>query len=263
MPKVQLAVSPLHGIPMIAPYHSSILLDDSEFFFDRLGLMRLPPERKLRSHGRAKPQILDMGTSLCSARDLAKSLGPLFRPGTYDFVRKNCNSFSDCALFFLVHKRLNAEFRRLDTLGCAISQSIPSLLVAATRGHYRPNRAADGFDLDLTIASLAAQRLFPEIDPRLGDREHRRRRRMSCLCDDDAVCIRATTAPRQRALGWRTTNVVIGRARDISRCSSSSATGSRSSSVGSGSSTDVAAPESAEELDVGPSHDVDGGEESD
>ncbi|CAE7677233.1 spin [Symbiodinium pilosum] len=48
------------------------------------------------------PQVVYMGLTRISGDDLREQLGRFFKRGSYDLLRKNCNSFTDCALFFLL-----------------------------------------------------------------------------------------------------------------------------------------------------------------
>lgn len=45
-----------------------------------------------------------------------KYLNPYFVEGSYDIISKNCNSFTDAALYFLTKTRLGAQFSRLERM---------------------------------------------------------------------------------------------------------------------------------------------------
>lgn len=149
--RVQLAVSPLGGIPGLTAYHSSVLIDGEELSFSDAGISC---QRGSASHAAASkpPQLLDMGSTARSAGEVRAALGGHFEPGTYDLLRKNCNSFADCALFFLLSRRLAPEYRVLERLG---SQH-PLLVKTVSGGRYAPNPRAAAFDLE---------RLVTELDP--------------------------------------------------------------------------------------------------
>lgn len=145
--KVQLAVSELGGLPGVAAYHSSVLIDGRELFFGYTN--GIQASRGLASHAKLgrKPTILDMGITLCSGAELAFTLAPYFEKGSYDLLRKNCNSFSDCALFILLGKRLDAKYCALERM----ASNMPSLVRLGSGGHYVPNPKAADFDVNVLI----------------------------------------------------------------------------------------------------------------
>eukprot|EP00913_Durusdinium_trenchii_P035478 g33202.t1 len=73
-------------------------------------------------------------------------LEPLFQPGTYDMLRKNCNSFSDCALFCLLGKRLDDKYRTLERVG-AFVDDLTGLVSVLSGCKYTPNPKAKDFNL--------------------------------------------------------------------------------------------------------------------
>jgi len=154
MARVQLAASKLGGIGTVAAYHTSVLLDGEEFSFSNAGITRAPGAA---SHAGAPgtPQVRDLGTSRKSAQQLLATVGPYFQPGTYDTVRKNCNSFSDVALFFLLQKRLDAEYRSAERLGSSMP---PALAQTLTGGAFAPNPRVASFDLESVIRELDPER---------------------------------------------------------------------------------------------------------
>ncbi|CAE7709956.1 spin [Symbiodinium necroappetens] len=110
---IELAASKLGpGFPGFQAYHTSVKVDDLEYSFSGDGIVI---GRGLPSHVRMadKPQVLYMGLTRISGEDLKEQLGRFFKRGTYDLLRKNCNSFTDCALFFLLDSRLDPGYRGL------------------------------------------------------------------------------------------------------------------------------------------------------
>merc|ERR1719498_1710664 len=97
-----------------------------------------------------QPEVFDMGFSHYTGSMLKASLERHFLPGTYDFIRKNCNSFADCALFYLIQKRIDKKYRALDRIGA----NNPGMIAAVSGGQYSPNPKADGFDCDKLCAEL-------------------------------------------------------------------------------------------------------------
>lgn len=149
--RIQLAVSALGGLPGAQVYHSSVLVDGLEFSFGAMpGLVTASGALSHEPVG-GKPEIFDLGFSRRSPRQLAFALGPYFKRGTYDLLRKNCNTFSDCAIFYLLGQRLDAKYRTLDQIGA----NFPGVVQMGSFGFYRPNRAADGFDADVLMQSFS------------------------------------------------------------------------------------------------------------
>jgi len=141
-------------------FHTSVEIDGTEYFFDGAGVMS-SSNRLSHQPDASNPQSrFDttehvIGYSNKSGSQLKDNLRSHFQSGTYDLIRKNCNSFSDCALFYLCKIRLAPGFRSLETKG----KSFPSLL---NRFGYEPNSKADNFDLEQTILALDPNRVFKE-----------------------------------------------------------------------------------------------------
>ncbi|CAE8718615.1 unnamed protein product, partial [Polarella glacialis] len=89
-----------------------------------------------------------VGSSRLTGKELLGGLSDHFRPGTYDLLRKNCNTFSDCALYLLCGRRLDSSFRSLDQLGQNVDDVAKGLVQKLTLGAYSQNEKADGFDLE-------------------------------------------------------------------------------------------------------------------
>merc|ERR1712157_163322 len=92
---VQLAVSDLGGMSGCRAHHTSIFIGEDELSFSEAGIDIL---RGGGSHGDRPSKQFAMGTAQRSAQQLRDELSSHFLPGTYDLLRKNCNSFSDAAL---------------------------------------------------------------------------------------------------------------------------------------------------------------------
>mmetsp|Transcript_131591 Transcript_131591/g.232563 ORF Transcript_131591/g.232563 Transcript_131591/m.232563 type:complete len:355 (+) Transcript_131591:45-1109(+) len=147
--KVQLYASVLGGISLATAYHTSVLVNGEEFSFSPDGISRC---RGPLSHQNADrpPQIVDMGVSTESGDRLFAALKNHFRPGTYDLLFKNCNSFSDLALYFLVQQRLSMKYRVLERCG----MSLPGLVEKVSGGGYVPNDRATNFDKEAVVLEL-------------------------------------------------------------------------------------------------------------
>lgn len=174
--EVRLACTEILRVAGMRGFHTSVIVDDLEFFFDREGIMAAPP---LWSHtGRVIVQqqlpvadglteILEVGRSHCSGRELVRILSPFFERGTYDIFHKNCNSFTDVALYLLVRQRLDGRFNRIERLVAATSPLSTDLLnrlvrafcetstgVAVNYDVHVTNPRAQGFSVKNVIASL-------------------------------------------------------------------------------------------------------------
>eukprot|EP00747_Dinoflagellata_sp_TGD_P165938 gnl/TRDRNA2_/TRDRNA2_187990_c0_seq1.p1 gnl/TRDRNA2_/TRDRNA2_187990_c0~~gnl/TRDRNA2_/TRDRNA2_187990_c0_seq1.p1 ORF type:complete len:281 (+),score=52.49 gnl/TRDRNA2_/TRDRNA2_187990_c0_seq1:96-845(+) len=152
--KVQIAVSVLGGMPGATAYHSSIVVNDEEYFFSDGGIAST---KGLQSHKNPQnpnsvPEVIDMGFSRYSGTSLKNALEKHFLPGTYDLLRKNCNSFTDTALFYLLHQRIDKKYRSLELLGA----KYPNLVTQVSGGQYTPNPKAADFDVE---------KLCQDIDP--------------------------------------------------------------------------------------------------
>lgn len=150
--RVELAVSPLLGLGGVVGYHSSILVNGMEFFFEPTGIRGVLADALLKhktasggSHNSCPTRIV-VGGSRRTGNELVEFLEPHFRAGTYDLLRKNCNSFSDCALFFLCGVRLDGGFCAMERFGDSYLAPLLSL------GGYAANPQASGFEVEDIIS---------------------------------------------------------------------------------------------------------------
>lgn len=153
--QIHLVVTPIGPHVGVQAYHSSILVDGLEYSFGPAGITVTEGLTSHRRFGRAahETQILYMGLARHSeVAGLFESLRPFFLMNTYDLLRKNCNSFSDVALYFLLGCRLRRDFRVADCVGKACSGLVQVL------GSYRPNPNADGWEVAQVLYELDQQR---------------------------------------------------------------------------------------------------------
>lgn len=156
--KVELAVS------LIGPgaWHSSVVVNGEEYCFSDAGISSGPgltsheQTRRSGSSEAQPPQVMDMGSSFRSGPELRAALESHFRPGSYDLLRKNCNSFSDCALAFLLAKRLDTKYCSLEQMGAKNVQLVQSL----SGGRYQPNTAAVDFDKEKVIEEVDPEKVW-------------------------------------------------------------------------------------------------------
>mmetsp|Transcript_3205 Transcript_3205/g.8374 ORF Transcript_3205/g.8374 Transcript_3205/m.8374 type:complete len:195 (-) Transcript_3205:627-1211(-) len=160
--RVQLAITPLGAqVPgMPAAYHTSISIDDVEYTFSRLGVTigrNWGSHRCIGGKGSlgGPGVVLDCGTTSFSGRDMLKALRPHFQEGTYDLLKKNCNSFSDCALYFLLGRRLDGKYAALEQFAASADKSI-GLVQFVSR--YSPNPKAEGFQVGQILARIPGRR---------------------------------------------------------------------------------------------------------
>uniref|UniRef100_A0A7S1AQQ7 PPPDE domain-containing protein n=1 Tax=Noctiluca scintillans TaxID=2966 RepID=A0A7S1AQQ7_NOCSC len=139
-------------------YHTSILMNGAEYSFADDGVTR---GRSLASHDMFpdQPEVTHCGITLATEREMLAALRPHFKMQTYDLLRKNCSSFTDCALFFLIGARLDPCYHGLEQVGAAWDRNI-GLVQSLTRGEYRPNPLADGFSVKNVIAELEKNHTF-------------------------------------------------------------------------------------------------------
>ncbi|CAD7943982.1 unnamed protein product [Amoebophrya sp. A120] len=196
---IELAYSPLGGFGGFTAYHSSVVVNGTEYFFDGNGIEsssnfashqfadqqggdgNLPggaagqpadfansqqsmTTSSSSSRGgpqgggggapaqRSKMQIMKMGKSNKTGTQLVQALRKYFPAGHYDLLRKNCNSFSDVALFYCLGIRLDKSFRKMEKLG----QSWQGLL----GDQYEPNPMADNFDVETVIADIDPAKMW-------------------------------------------------------------------------------------------------------
>mmetsp|Transcript_106408 Transcript_106408/g.318054 ORF Transcript_106408/g.318054 Transcript_106408/m.318054 type:complete len:329 (+) Transcript_106408:84-1070(+) len=140
---VQVAATVVLRIAGVVAYHTSIIVGDREYFFDNRGIESAPPfwshavsssaaaagldvegdgaghgpdsgERRAAAPPASRLEVCNYGKSALTGAALLKGLAPFFEDGTYDVVLKNCNAFTDAALYLLTRKRLESRFTRME-----------------------------------------------------------------------------------------------------------------------------------------------------
>jgi len=146
---------------LASAYHTSIIIDDKEYSFNQHGIsagIYTQSHQGLRN--KSKTEMLDVGVSYKSGADLCRALAPFFREGSYDLLRKNCNSFSACAVSFLLGGRLQDRFQAMERLAA----DSPNLVQIFTLGDYKPNAKADHFNQQEVCEMVSLGR--PAMAPR-------------------------------------------------------------------------------------------------
>lgn len=148
-------------VPGFRVFHTSIVVDGTEYHFGPAGVnvtMDCGSHRLLKN----SPTMLAMGCSPISGQEMRRVVSTLFRAGSYDVFRKNCNSFSDCALYYLLGTRLEWQYRGLDQIAAFMNSHssglVDSVLQALGLGTYVPNPAASGFDIGESLKWLSDAR---------------------------------------------------------------------------------------------------------
>jgi len=170
--RVQLAATPIGpnvpGVPLA--YHTSVAVDGVEFSFGPDGMVA--SNSTFQSHYlfiNGPAEVVDCGTTTKTGRELRAALQSDFVKGTYDILKKNCNSFSECALFFLTGMRLDTKYRTMEQVGKYADEHL-GLIRTVTMGNYAPNPKAASFDVDEIIDRIKSvtdgghgqQRTMPE-----------------------------------------------------------------------------------------------------
>jgi len=144
-------MSPLGGLKGAAGYHTSVLVAGEEYSFCPAGISCA---RGLTSHkGSSQVRCIDMGLSEFSGAEMFRFLEFYFPPGSYDLLKRNCNSFSDCALYFLCEQRLHWGLCGLERLGKVADNHI-GLIQSLSGGEYIPNPLCANFDVEDVIAAI-------------------------------------------------------------------------------------------------------------
>jgi len=164
---VQLAATVIFHIPSgsklgltqpLDAFHTSVVIGNMEYGFCSAGIYRAKP---LASHEKLKSrtEVTDLGNSNVRPEEMLRTLSSHFRGGTYDLLRKNCNSFSDCALFLLLGTRLDPRYRRLERCAKAGQKKFALMdtlrMVGCTA--YMKNPYTTCFKADDVINELSAK----------------------------------------------------------------------------------------------------------
>eukprot|EP00931_Biecheleriopsis_adriatica_P011266 TRINITY_DN112346_c0_g1_i1.p1 TRINITY_DN112346_c0_g1~~TRINITY_DN112346_c0_g1_i1.p1 ORF type:complete len:224 (-),score=39.27 TRINITY_DN112346_c0_g1_i1:37-621(-) len=155
---VRLAVTSLTnswGDSIPAAYHTSVSIGDMEYSFGPSGVS---PSKNWLSHQMIRPGqepevVLYLGSTCVAGSELLQVLSPHFKAGTYDLLLKNCNSFSNAALFYLLGIQLDAKYTALDRAGVAVDK-LGGLVQLFSLGFYNPNPKASDFQLDKVLHGL-------------------------------------------------------------------------------------------------------------
>merc|ERR1711879_1071969 len=146
-----MGASKIRGGEPVDAFHSSITLGGVEYSFDGRGIRGLEP---CTSHAEMHKTetVIPIGNTLAKGDYLLAALGPFFPPGTYDLLHHNCNSFTDCSIFYCCGIRMDPHYRRLELLGDHSQQQFHMMDALKLVGmNYHENPAAKSFDKVTTL----------------------------------------------------------------------------------------------------------------
>uniref|UniRef100_A0A7S2K783 PPPDE domain-containing protein n=1 Tax=Zooxanthella nutricula TaxID=1333877 RepID=A0A7S2K783_9DINO len=161
MCRVQIAVTPIGPkLPKFQAYHSSIIIGGIEFSWSAQGISRnhgTASHNMLRQQLGRSTTILEAGSHTVDIAAFSMRMNRFFQVGTYDFLRKNCNAFTDVALYCVAGQRLPKKYRYLESVGRSADKHT-RLVQAISGGKYRPNPRADGFELEAAAREIDRDR---------------------------------------------------------------------------------------------------------
>lgn len=206
---VELAASVLFGFPALASaYHTSIVIDGEEYFFSDSGICR---DDQLLSHqGKEQgvpSEMYEVGRTDHSGTELWYALQGHFTPGTYDLLRKNCNSFTDAALFFLLRQRLDSKYSALERLGL----TSPDMVNRVTNGMYVPNPISAAFQIGDVIEAVTKLGVGKRVTSPPGAPDKPRRMTLSIGAEVTIVGLKSAAALNGEAAQISRYNVITGR----------------------------------------------------
>jgi len=156
--KVEFAATPLGpGVPGMQAYHTSVVVDEMEYSFSFEGVTHGPNLMSHRHLPNAPPRVVYLGLTSTSGDQMFKYMKQYFKRGSYDLLRKNCNSFTDCSLYYMLDTRLDPRYRGLEKIGHAADKNA-GLVQTLSGGDYTPNPAADQFSLEQTIRLINGEK---------------------------------------------------------------------------------------------------------
>jgi len=138
-------------------YHTSVVVDDVEYAFTDMGIMK---ERVSTKEGTTGVYGIGIpafrGMSAISGQDMERLLSTHFQRGSYDLLKKNCNTFSDCALFCLLGERLAEKYRSVEKVAGFLND-LTGVVQAMSQGRYKPNPKAQDFETLAVLKQIEVQ----------------------------------------------------------------------------------------------------------
>lgn len=207
--RVEIAASVLFGFPALASaYHTSVVIDGEEYFFSDSGICRDDDLLSHQGKEQGKPsEMFEVGRTDHSGTELWYALQAYFRPGTYDLLRKNCNSFTDAALFFLLRTRLDKKYSALERLGA----TSPDMVNRVTNGMYVPNAVSAEFNIEDVIEGVTKLGVGKRVTGPAGAPSKPRRMTLSIGAEVNLVGLKNAQSLNGEAARIARYNVITGR----------------------------------------------------
>uniref|UniRef100_A0A7S2QAB6 PPPDE domain-containing protein n=1 Tax=Zooxanthella nutricula TaxID=1333877 RepID=A0A7S2QAB6_9DINO len=158
--RVQVALTPIGPWVLgMQAHHTSVLLNNVEYYFTRSGIVVGTGTQSHAGFARGGNDtfIVDVGYAYIKPVNFEMALRPFFLPETYDLLRKNCNSFTDCALSFLSGVRLDTRYKVLESIALAADRYL-LVVQGLSGGAYTPNPRSDNFEADEVARELGRMR---------------------------------------------------------------------------------------------------------
>ncbi|CAE6972115.1 unnamed protein product [Symbiodinium sp. CCMP2592] len=179
--EVSLAATEIIRVAGMSGYHTSVIVDNLEYFFDAIGILQAAPLfshnlNEAKNPGGSKTVVTFIGYSHFDGRAMVEALHEFFERGSYDVFYKNCNTFSDAALYMLTKTRIPGTYNRIERFVTATKPVSISLLnrifkalvessgVTVQGDIYTPNPVSADFSVDGVIASLEGDDESEESD---------------------------------------------------------------------------------------------------
>lgn len=209
---VRLAVTEILTVAGVTAYHSSVIVDNREYYFDSMGVMIAPPlwthlVGQAKRPGNMKTEVIEIGRSPKGGKAMLQFLRPFFERGSYDILYKNCNSFTDCVLYFLTRTRLDSKYTRMERFMMATNPVSTSLMNRIFRSYvesntgkscevdmYVMNPESEGFAISDVIACInELDEASDESDVSVTDVSCFARSNARCCTRETPLCTRDTS----------------------------------------------------------------------
>merc|ERR1719330_658886 len=153
------------------------------------------------------PTITNLGVTRRTKAQIRNFIGDHFRPGTYDLCQKNCNSWTDAALYFLLQKRLPSEYRFAEQVGSGMSPSAAACCSSSEFDIEALIHAIDSTRVSDSRAVAASHRrgaaaeaaLGEDVDERLALQLQDSLRLARAMQNAEAATLAATAVPRENS----------------------------------------------------------------
>jgi hypothetical protein len=189
---VKVAATCFMTVAGVKCYHTSVIVDSHEYWFDSLGIEMGPAlwshlvGKARRKDSELETEVLDYGTTSMSGMQMLEALRPHFPKDHYDLLYKNCNHFTDCALYFLTRMRSPGNVNRAESIMTStdpfsvnLMNKIARALIERRTGEpcevdvYVRNPNTEDFTVEDVIGAIQAQDEEEEEDDSDDDDDER------------------------------------------------------------------------------------------